>query len=279
MFVIFRVTEPEKGFFKERKQIKNILRQPAIIHRKEGLLPFSEVNIIKGKRGIIWNGVEEKCGRYSSRIVAPKSIHLSDNFKRYVPSSIKSNLAFNTAKKVIEKSRAEPDSFCITVTDRNALSASKICSLLPFCSCVRVITAREDRYAQHVENALNSFGATLILRREYEPTSKPDIVICCDGVTSAAMSDAAVFTFKKRSCGKLRFFGSGINLTPEHSDFLPEDIDPLDFAGALTELCGCQDYAESCFSDVEISCRKCAEPRAENCLSCHIRSTDRQHSS
>ncbi len=274
MFVVLRIVEPEKGFFKARKQIKNALCQPARIHRESGSLPFSEVEIIKGKRGIIWDGVEEKCGRYASRIIAPKSIHLPDsgNFRRYVPSTIKANLIFNTAKNIIAKANAEPDSFCITVTDRNALSASKICSLLPFCSCVRVVTAREDKYAVCVENALNSFGATLILRKEYEPTAKPDIVICCDGVTSAAMSEAAVFTFKKRTCGKLRFCGSGIDLTPKHTEFLPEGIDALDFAGAVTELCGCQDYSEACFSDLEISCGKCAEPKAESCLLCHVRS-------
>ena len=274
MFVVFRVTEPEKGYFKARKQIKNVLNQPAVIHRKDGVLPFSEVEIIKGKRGIVWDGVEEKCGRYSSRIIAPKSIHLPDNFKRFSPSAIRANLVFNTAKKAIGKAAAEPDSFCITVTDRNALSAAKICSILPLCSCVRVVTARADRYAESVDNALNSFGATLIIRSEYEPVSKPDIVICCDGVTSAAMSESAVFSYKKRSFGKLRFYGSGITLTPEHSELLPDDIEALDFAGAITELCGCQDYAESCFSSVETSCEKCVSPSTESCLLCHIRSAD-----
>lgn len=278
MFVVFRVVEPEKGILKARKQIKNLLHQPARIHRKDGCLPFSEIDIIKGKRGIIWDGVEEKCGRYASRIIAPKNVHLPDggNFRRYVPSAIKANLVFNTAKSIICEADAAPDSFCITVTDRNALLSSKICSLLPFCSCIRVVTAREDKYAVCAENALNSFGATLIIRKEYEPTAKPDIVICCDGVTSAAMSEAAVFTSKKRTCGKLRFCGSGIDLTPDHAEFLPDGIEPLDFAGALTELCGCRDYGESCFSVLDISCGKCAAPKAENCLLCHIRSAVNQ---
>ncbi len=275
MFVILRIIEPEKSYFKARKQIRNTLRSPAVIHKENGALPFCTVDIIRGKRGIIWDGTEEKCGRYASRIIAPKSIHLPDggNLKRYVPSAIKANLIFNTAKSIIEKTNAEPDSFCITVTDKNALLPSKICSLLPYCSCIRVITAREDKYAVCAENALNSFGATLIFRTDYEPTAKPDIVICCDGITSAAMSEAAVFTFKKRACGKLRFCGSGIALTPEHADFLPDGVDPLDFAGALTELCGCRDYNEACFSELGISCGKCAEPKAESCLLCHIRSS------
>ncbi len=278
MFVILRLVDAEKNYFKAKKQIKKSVRSPAVIRRENGALPFCTVDIIRGKRGIIWDGVEEKCGRLASRVVAPKSIPLPDsgNLKRYIPSSIYASLVFNTAKSIISDSKADPDSFCITVTDRYALSASRVCELLPMCSCVRVITSRPEKYAPCLENALNSFGATIIVRSSYEPTQKPDIVISCDGVISAAMSNAAVFTSKKRTCGKLRFCGSGIDLTPEHAEFLPADIDPIDFAGALTELCGSSNYSGSCFSALGISCGKCADPIATNCLLCHIRSSAKQ---
>ena len=250
------------------------MRSPAVICRESNGLPFCAVDIINGKRGIIWDGVEEKCGRYASRIVAPKSIALPDGgaFKRYVPSTMSASLVFNTAKKFISESKPAPDSFVLTLTDRCAHFFARVCELLPLCSTVRIITSKPEKYAVACEQALNDFGATLILRSSYEPTQKPDIVICSDGAVTSAMSNAAVFTYKKRACGKIRFCGNGINLTQQHKEFLPVGIDPLDFAGAITELCGSNEYAAACFSQTEISCRKCAEPSPPSCILCHIRS-------
>ena len=273
MFVVLGVTEQEKGFFKRRKQLKNYYRTPAVICKNPGGLPFFRVDVIGGKKGIIWNGFQEKCGRYSSRIIAPRSIPLPDasGVKRYSPSSMLPDFIFNTAKNTVARASASPDSFSLTVTDRCALFPSRICELLPLCSTVRIITLRPEKYASVCEKALTESGATLILRSSYEPTQKPDIVICCDGAANAAMSDSAVFAFRKKTCGKIRFIGSGINLTDAHRAFLPEGIDPLDFACALTELCGSREYSSSCFADIEISCRKCTSPSPEKCILCHIR--------
>ncbi|MBO5859997.1 MAG: hypothetical protein J6R20_09525, partial [Clostridia bacterium] len=113
-------------------------------------------------------------------------------------------------------------------------------------------------------------------RSSYEAPPKPDIVICCDGAVCSAMSDAAVFVFRRKTCGKIRFCGSGITLKAEHSRSLPDGIDPLDFAAALIELCGSREYSLSCFENIEISCRKCASPLPENCILCHIRSSANQ---
>ena len=272
MFIVLRLIEPEKRYFKRRKQIKSVARSPAQICRETGSLPFCTVDVINGKRGIVWKNVEARCGRYASRIVAPRSIALPDgcNLQRFTPSSIISSLVFNTAKKTVSAAAPAADSFVLTVTDRNALSVSRICELLPFCATVRVITSRPEKYAAACEKALTDFGATIILRTAYEPTRKPDIVICCDGVVCNAMNNAAVFAYKRRTCGKIRFCGNGINLAEKHRNFLPEEIEPLDFAGALTELCACTEYSDSCFAELETSCSRCTSHSPEECILCHI---------
>lgn len=274
VFVVLGITEQEKGCFRKRKQIRKVLQSPAIICKNAEGLPYFRVDVINGKKGIIWDGIAAKCGRYSSRIVAPRSISLPDDIgiKRFSPSSTVPNLIFNTAKASVAGAAPPPDGFCLTVTDRCALFSSRICELLPLCSTVRIITLRPEKYAFACEKALSESGAALILRSAYEPPRKPDIVICCDGAVSAAMSDAAVFTFRKKSCGKIRFCGSGVSLSEEHLRSLPEGIEPLDFAAALTELCGNREYACARFETVETSCRKCASPTAENCILCHVRS-------
>ena len=272
MFIVLRLIEPEKSYFKRRKQIKTVARSPAGICRETGSLPFCVLDVINDKRGIQWHNFEERCGRYASRIVAPRNVALPDgsDLRRFTPSAIISSLVFNSAKAVVACAAPVPDSFVLTVTDRCALSALRVCELLPFCSTVRVITSRPEKYAAVCEKALADFGATLILRSVYEPTQKPDIVICCDGVVSPSMNAAAVFAYKRRACGKIRFCGNGITLTEKHRSFLPEGIDPLDFAGALTELCACAEYASACFEELEISCNGCSDRSAEACILCHI---------
>ncbi|MBR6785185.1 MAG: hypothetical protein IKM25_02940 [Clostridia bacterium] len=271
MFIVLRLIEPEKRYFKRRKQIKSVARLPAVICRETGSLPFCTVDVINGKNGIIWQNIEARCGRYASRIVAPRNIALPDgcNLQRFTPSAIISSLVFNTAKNTVSSAAPAPDSFVMTVTDRNALSVSRVCELLPLCSTVRVITSRPEKYACACEKALNDFGATLILRASYEPTRKPDIVICCDGVVCSSMNKAAVFAYKRRTCGNIRFCGNGINLTEKHKAFLPEGIEPLDFAGALTELCACSEYSDACFAELEISGNVCTDFSAEASVLCH----------
>ena len=272
MFIVLRLIEPEKSYFKRRKQIKTTARLPAEIHRKSGSLPFCVLDVINSKHATAWQNFEERCGRYASRIVAPRNVALPDgnNLQRFAPSAMISTLIFNTAKSIVASAAPSTDSFVITVTDRNALSALRVCELLPLCSTVRVITSKPEKYAAVCEKALSDFGATLIIRPVYEPTQKPDIVICCDGAVCPSMNNAAVFAYKRRTCGKIRFCGNGIKLTEKHGEFLPNGIDPLDFAGALTELCACREYCESCFSELEISCNACSEQSPDACILCHI---------
>ncbi len=273
MFVVLNVVKAEKNVFKRRAQKRKIAENGLHICRCEKGLPFYILDVLNGKRGINWNTVAEQCGRYSARIIAPKNTALPDDsgLKRFVPVSMGSHFVFNTAVKTIKKACLPPDGFSITLTDRNALHPAKICELLPLASCIRIVTARPERYAVACARALEEFGASLILRSAYEKTGKPDIVICCDGALTAAMYNSAVFAFRKKSGGKILFSGNEISLLQNHRDILPENIDSTDFSGALTELCGCSDYKNAVFSQVEISCMKCKNKEAEKCLKCFLK--------
>ena len=109
-----------------------------------------------------------------------------------------------------------------------------------------------------------------MIRSIYDPSPTPEIVICCDGAVLSAMNEAAVFAFRRNHAGKLRFCANGVELSDFHKSILPEDIDPVDFAGALTELCGSSEYRLSPFSEIEISCNKCPDTSASKCLECFI---------
>ena len=270
MFVVLRVSSAPKGIFVKRKIRKSVGNARLQSVSTENGLPFYLLDIPEVIPTPIWDAVEKKCGRYASRIVAPRTLPLPDcgKIRRFVPSSTPSMLTFNTAVKIIEKAYIPPESISITLTDINARHATELDLLLPIASTLRVITARPERYAAACEKAFSDCGASVILRSDYEESAKPDIVICCDGRLSPKAENAAVFCHKSKVCGKLHIRGNGIELHSHHKDIIPENIDSVDFAGALTELCGCTDYKKSCFAKIETSCRKCTVRSPEYCLKC-----------
>ena len=272
MFVVLKTVKPEKGIIKRRKQMKKLKNSvPSVCKTKKGL-PFYILEIADGKKGIDWHSASRKCGRYASRIVASHSVSLPDNsgLKRFIPISMNAILVFNTALKIIGDSDLPADKITITVTDRNAVTPSRLCELLPFSSSVKVITSHPEKFAVTAMEAYENHGASLIIRNKYEPSDKQEIIVCCDGAVMSSMEQALIFTAKKTTVGKLRFIGKRVELSDYHKSIIPDDIETVDFAGALTELCGSGEYRHSSFAEIEISCDKCKDKSPEKCLNCFI---------
>lgn len=269
MFIVFRQNEIEKGYFKRKKQIKRIRKADVQTVKSESGLPFYIVDIPVCNGEILWNGIEEKCGKYASRIVASRDVPIPDSnkLKRYIPTVLPSEIIFNTAICVLKSAACKPDSFALTLTDRNGILARRTSELLPLSSTVRIITGSPEKYARPVAEAMTDYGATLIIREAHFPTEKREIVICCDGASSPSMQECAVFSHKKYACGKLRLCGSSISLTTEHSEIIADYIHPVDFAGALSELCSSQVYSSSVFSDTEINSTSCNISHLCECIS------------
>ncbi len=272
MFVVLNTVSPEKSRLKRIKQNRNIKNSPVHTYKTSNGLPFYILDVMKDKNGINWPLTAKKCGRYASRIIAPRSLSLPDNsgLKRFIPVSINAVLIFNTALKVISESELPADKIRITVTDRNAVVPSRICELLPFASEIKIITSHPESYVSAVKDAYVNHGASLVIRNKYEPSGLPEIVICCDGAVMSSMNESALFTFKRNFGGKVRFCASGVELSEHHKSILPPDIENVDFAGALTELCGTGEYKHAVFSEIEINCDKCQNPIAEKCLECYV---------
>lgn len=275
MFIVLRTVKPVNGILNKRRQKKALELCEPVSHSTENGLPFFTLDILDDKNGINWKSAEEKCGRYVSRIVAPRSISLPDNsrLKRFISSSSNGIFIFNTALEIIKNAKISPESISVTVIDRNASMNAEIERLLPFASSIRVVTARPERYASVCKRIFDSFGASIIIRPVYEPCSKKDIVICCDGATAQSMQDAAVFSYRRGIYGKLRFFCSGMELSEKHKEIIPDSINSADFASALTELCGCTEYKYAAFSKFETNCSVCEMIYPEKCLCCYISQT------
>ena len=270
MFVVLRVISPPKGIFAKSKMKKAVMNSVIQTVSTENGLPFYMLDIPEGMSRTMWETAEKKCGRYASRIVVSRSIPLPDvgKLQRFVPCSMNSALTFNTAAEALKNADIPPDSISITLSDYGARQASELHRILPFASLVRVITAYPERYALPCEKAFREFGASVVIRSCYEPPSKPDIIICCDGRLSPHAEKAAVFSHKSKTFGALHFKGTGTLLSNSHSEVIPESIDSVDFTGAVTELCGGSEYKKSLFREIDVSCKKCENRTPAKCLQC-----------
>ncbi len=269
MFVILRIYNTNEIKI-NRRQRKIINNSCVCSHSTEKGLPFFTLDVLETKKGIDWQSVSEKCGRYASRIIAPRSIILPDGkgLYRFTARSAIPMLLLNTACRELSRADLPADKISITVTDRNSLLHSQIHRLLPFASQIRVITSKPEKYASACIKAMEENGATIMLRSSYDAVENVDIVLCCDGIISPSMQNSIIFTHSRKSCGKISFCASGLELLPTHKAIVSENIEPLDFAGALYELCGCFSYRNSCFSDIDISCKKCEIGSVTECLHC-----------
>lgn len=272
MFILLRTVESTGGFLKRKHLKKAIAKSIPVSVPTENGMPFYMLDVFCEKNSPDYSAIEEKSGYYASRIVAPRTFSLPDgsNLKRFLPVYSNGIFIFNTAVKMIKESNPEPQKISVTVIDRKAVMCGEIIKLVPYSSPLRIITSRPERYAATCRDIYDEYGASVMLRSFYEPTSKKDVVICCDGTTSDSMSNAAVFSFKRGINGKLRFYGSKIPLSDSHRKIIPENIDSTDFAAAVTDLCGSTTYKSAVFSDVESNCNKCNKKSPADCLRCYI---------
>lgn len=272
MFVLLRTVEPDGGFLSIKKQKKLLKNSAPVSVSTENGLPFFMLDVFSGKSGPDYPSITEKCGKYSSRIVAPREIVFPDKtgIKRFISGTSNGIFIFNTALETVKKAEIEPSRISVTVIDRNAVMREKISLLLPFASPVRVVTSRPERYTEICHKIYEEYGASVIVRTVYEPSSKKDIVICCEGVSNTSMNEAAVFSFKRGSYGKIRFYGSQILLTESHSEIVPKNIRSTDFVAAITELCASTTYKSAVYSDTETKCNTYCGASPEECLRCYI---------
>ena len=272
MFILLRTVGLQGGFIKRKHQRKAIVNTLPVSVPTENGMPFFMLDIPNDKNGPDCSLIEEKSGYYASRIVAPRSLTRPDktSLKRFLPGYSNGIFIFNTALKIIKELDCDLTQTSATVIDRNAVVCREITKLIPYFSPLRIITSRPERYAATCQKIYDEYGASVMLRSFYEPTAKKDIVICCDGATSDSMNNAAVFSFKRGIYGKLRFFGNGILLSDSHKEIIPENIDPTDFAAAVTELCASTSYKTAVYSDIETSCNRCDNAGPSECLRCYI---------
>ncbi len=254
MFVILKPVDAPDGFFASKKLKKTIDNKPANFIRTADGMPFAVLEIFNGRNGIEWKKVIDKCGRYTSRVIAPSDISLPENqhIMPFVPSWFPSRICFNTALEILDTVKLQPDSFVLTLCDCEAKFVDELPRLIPLCSSVKVITGKIEKYIPVCTEILEKTGASVMLRSTFEKSSKRDAVIFCGGNKNEFSCADIVFTTDRKMRGKTTVIGSDLVLLEEHKEVIGNGIDSVDFAGAVTELCGSHSYENSVCERIDI---------------------------
>ena len=140
MFVILNPVETSGGYFERKRQAKAFARSEPSVFRSRSGLPFFLLNVPCGKNGIDWETTAAKCGRYASRIIAPRDLTIPDirGLRRFVPARLPAVLTLNTAVAVLRDAAPRSDRFSLTLCDRNAYLPAELSRLLPLSATVRV---------------------------------------------------------------------------------------------------------------------------------------------
>lgn len=269
MFAVLDIITPCEGFFARRSQRAYLRKCAPLVIRTDDGLPFFILPVLKGKNGIDWPCVRQRLGKCALRVIAPRDTVLPDlqGLARYVPERLVPLMVLNTALRLLMAAGVPPLSLEITLTDRTALLTGEVCRLLPFAATVRVITRLPERYSNAVKRAMEEFGASLIVSDKVDYSCEHGFIICCDGAVPGAANARACLSFGKSvrcGCG---IACTGVELDAEYASRLPSGIEPLDFAGALYELCGSASFAGADFTALNVNGRLCDYTAAAECLS------------
>lgn len=253
MFAVLNYIEPACGYFERRKQ-KVYLRkcEPAVIRTPDGL-PYFIVDVLLDKKGVDWEALHRRLGKCAVRVIATRDIALPDTFTRYTPKRLIPSMVFNTAVCLLSESGISPQGLSVTLTDSGALLCDRALSLLPFASTVKIVTRFPEKYELCAREAMERFGASIIVTDCLDASANDGVIICADNCMPPAVNAACVISFSRCPRGCLSVTGNGIELDDYYLRTLPDGIDLLDFAGALVELCGVGSLLGACFKSLSVN--------------------------
>ena len=250
MFVLISEAPAPRGRRRIRRLRSRLRRTPAKLCTEANALPFLTETVLSAAPD--WEAVAAHCGRCAARLLAPSSLTLPPDprFRRYDASAFRAKVLFRSAVALLAAAKLPPQPLTITLCDRGGLLAADVLALLPFAAGLRVLTAAPARYIPVCVAALQTAGATLLLRDAYRPAPGPELLLCCSGVPADVPESACLLTAQPVAVSATALTGRAFPLQPTHAALLPDGVEALDFAGALTEICACPDYRAAVFPDL-----------------------------
>lgn len=256
MFSVLQVRPQETGILKKIRE--KILPSPtqAVQVAVKGGAPFLCVEVSRKKGRIPWEEAAACAGRCAGRMLLPAGLvpPADSPIKAFLPSALAPLVLFNTACEVLSRRQSPPGEECITLLDSKGLLAHRAGRLFPFASLVRVITDNTAAYEQTAEQAMEDYGATLLIQDTFSGAQDSTVVIAPEGLAESFFPGrkCAVFSTKEGEGEYTGVTAEFIALPEAYTRLVPSGIDQDVFAAALYEGCSLRSLGELTYTRLKL---------------------------
>ena len=233
MFAILKTSENNK-----------ILRKPEIKCQRVNLPSgdaFFIVTTDKHRGKVPFKKLSDCLGILKKDIIPDDSISLPEtsDITLFTPDIFPRLLLMNSAVDYITKHKSEFISKTLTISDEKGIYQNYIEKLLNTVSHIKIITTKPESYKTVSEILMKNYGFSLIVTNK--ETFESDVIIS-HKQKAPLYFKGTVFTNEPCSllCGRV-LTSKDISLPKEYENLNICNTDPLLFASALYEKCGCSD--------------------------------------
>ncbi len=230
-----------------------IFRRPKI-HSRRINTPDGEAFFIvtteKHLGRVPWKKLENCLGILKKDIILNENISLPENsdITLFTHDIFPRLLLINSATNYILKHKSDFISKSLTVFDEKGIYPNHIEKLLPCFANIKIVTYKTEIYDNLSQKLMENYGLSLIVT---SVESYDSDVIISHRCHAPIYYKGTVFTNERKALinGKV-FTGWDIKLPTEYENLNTCNIDPVIFASALYEKCGCSDLAALSYNEL-----------------------------
>lgn len=249
MFTVVELIENnEKGFL----NFISLLRKPKVEIKEENIANGKSFYVCKAelrKGKIPFREIENISP--SKVFLLPSDITESTQMQNFVPKKLPHIMLFNSAIEHIKEKSLPPTKTKITVVDREGLYVNCFKEIIKLASHITVITT-DKRYRNLSDELLSAYGVSLIIRKEfYEDMGENVFLFDYDAESIPLSYKGTAFSKEKKYLlnGKSLTPG-GFDLPEEYEKLRSKNINKLNFASALYELCEVKEFSKLKFNEL-----------------------------
>lgn len=210
--------------------------------------PFYYLEIYRSLCGNEGEYIRQILGRCADSVIyCEKTLALNfKSVKKFLPKFLNKILLFNTALNYIKSKNIKFDSICIV--DKDGIFTDRIFELIELANSIYIVTNFQGKYKKLVEDIYNKYGAYIIVDDKFGNFNNFDVVISPYENFNRFLNYSFIIkesdTFNVYRC-------SGVTLPENIKSIMPGGVEPILFASALYELCGCKQLSKLNYDKIE----------------------------
>lgn len=267
MFAVLAIMPKEAGILK-RIQTRLRPQTPQLIRTAVPAgAPFFTLLLPRDKP-INWQLVRRTLGSASRSVLPVEGITVppESGCGLLAADKLRGKLLYNTAVALLQANRKHAQGMALTVLDSAGRFAPELRAVVPLARTVRVVTQQPGLYRAACREALQHFGASILLTAQPDAAQNSTVVLALDAACTAHFPKALVVALPGTATGRHTLTGQGVPLGGAWRELLPPGVAPELFACALYEHCGVAQLGGGIYADLQLEGKKTSLRQLQNQL-------------